>query len=957
MTQPASTLLLVDGHSLAFRSYYAFAKGRDGGLRTSTGIPTSITFGFLKTLLEVIQAEQTDHLAVAFDLGGPTFRHEADSTYKEGRPETPDDFAPDLENLQQLLQALSIPILISPGYEADDVIGTIANQASAAGLKVKIVSGDQDLFQLIDPEKGISVLHLSSAFAKSTTAAKEFGPEEVKTKLGVWPHQVVDYKALCGDTSDNIPGVRGIGPKTAVQLIEQFETLDNIYAHLDQIKGATQKKLKEGLDSARHSQFMAQIALNVPIDVSLEQLVLGDFDWQTLDPLLTKLEFKAIKSALLQLHEKIAGPIPDASETLTTDTTGDDWFFSANDTENAQAPRLDVQIIDSSEKLDQLLAILKTQIDLNKPVAWDTETTSLSPRDAKLVGIGCCWGPGLDQMAYLPLGHTTGPNLELPATLEKLRPILSDAQYPKVLQNAKYDRLVLQFQGIELAGVVFDPMLASYVINPEGSHNLTDISSRYLPIRALTYSELVSKGQSLADVSIPEVAQYCGLDVYATYLLVEPLRTELTKTPKLLDLLTQVELPLEPVLAAMETVGIRIDVNYLKQLSEQLNHQLHQLEIQAYELAGFDFNLGSPKQLSQLLFNTLGLDTKKTRKTKLGYSTDAATLEKLQGDHPIIDLILEHRTLAKLKSTYVDALPELVRPDTHRVHTDFNQAITATGRLSSSNPNLQNIPIRTEFSRQIRAAFIPEPNWILVSADYSQIELRILAHLSQEPRLIAAYQNQQDVHTLTAQLLLEKETITPEERRLAKIINFGVIYGMGAQRFSREAGVSLADAKAFIQKFYDRYPQVFTYLQRMEHEAIAQGYVETILGRRRYFNFDSSDLTKLKGKPLTELETIDTNKLKMSNVERGQLRAAANAPIQGSSADLIKVAMIKLHQALHPYQARILLQVHDELVIEMPKDEWQELQPIIETTMTQAIPLSIPLVVEAHPGPNWMSTK
>ncbi|AFY62609.1 DNA polymerase I [Synechococcus sp. PCC 6312] len=953
MTRPNSTLLLVDGHSLAFRSYYAFAKGRDGGLRTSTGIPTSITFGFLKTLLEVIQAEQTDHLAVAFDLGGPTFRHEADSTYKEGRPETPDDFAPDLENLQLLLQALSVPILISPGYEADDVIGTIAQQASQAGLKVKIVSGDQDLFQLIDPEKGISVLHLSSAFAKSTTAAKEFGPEEVKSKLGVWPRQVVDYKALCGDTSDNIPGVRGIGPKTAVQLIEQFETLDNIYAHLDQIKGATQKKLKEGLESARHSQFMAQIALNVPIEVSLEQLVLGDFDWHTLDPLLAKLEFKAIKTSLLQLHTQLGGA-QLAAETLSQD---EDWFFSANDTENAQPPHLDVQIINSPAKLDQLIETLKQQTDPNKPVAWDTETTSLSPRDAQLVGIGCCWGPGLDQMAYLPLGHRTGQNLELSVTLEKLQPILRDPNYPKVLQNAKYDRLVLQFQGLELTGVVFDPMLASYVINPEGSHNLTDISSRYLPIRALTYGELVSKGQSLADVSISEVAQYCGLDVYTTYLLVDPLRQELSQTPKLLELLEQVELPLEPVLAAMETVGIRIDVDYLKQLSEQLNHQLNQLETQAYELAGFDFNLGSPKQLSQLLFHTLGLDIKKTRKTKLGYSTDAATLEKLQGDHPIIDLILEHRTLAKLKSTYVDALPELVRPDTQRVHTDFNQAITATGRLSSSNPNLQNIPIRTEFSRQIRAAFIPEPDWILISADYSQIELRILAHLSQEPRLITAYQNRQDVHTLTAQLLLDKTEINSEERRLAKIINFGVIYGMGAQRFSREAGVNLANAKEFIAKFYDRYPQVFTYLQRMEYQAISQGYVQTILGRRRYFNFDSSDLTQLKGKPIQELEKIDINKLKMTNFERGQLRAAANAPIQGSSADLIKVAMVKLQQALQPYQAQILLQVHDELVMEMPQEEWQALQPLIETTMAQAIPLSVPLVVEAHPGPNWMSTK
>jgi DNA polymerase I len=407
----------------------------------------------------------------------------------------------------------------------------------------------------------------------------------------------------------------------------------------------------------------------------------------------------------------------------------------------------------------------------------------------------------------------------------------------------------------------------------------------------------------------------------------------------------------------METNGIRIDPAYLKTLSDQLETELHQLEEKAYELAGEVFNLGSPKQLSEIFFTKLALDTKKTRKTKLGYSTDAATLEKLQGDHPLVDILLEHRTLAKLKSTYVDALPLLVRADTHRVHTDFNQAVTATGRLSSSNPNLQNIPIRTAFSRQIRAAFIPEPGWVLLSADYSQIELRILAHLSEETRLVEAYRHNQDVHTLTAQLLLEKEDVTSEERRLAKIINFGVIYGMGAQRFSREAGVGYSEAKTFIERFYERYPAVFTYLQRTERQAIAQGYVETLLGRRRYFQFDSPSLKQLHGKPLAEVLATDLSTLKVNPYERGLLRAAANAPIQGSSADLIKIAMVRLHEAIAPYQAKLLLQVHDELVLEVHPTDLEAVIATIQTTMESALPLSVPLLAEVHQGANWMVAK
>ena len=964
--QDKPTLILVDGHSLAFRSYYAFARGREGGLRTSTGIPTSVSYGFLKNLLEVIASEQPDHVAVAFDLGGPTFRHEADETYKAGRPETPEDFISDVDNLQALLTALNVPVVTAPGYEADDVLGTLAHQASQQGYRVKILSGDRDLFQLVASDPQVSVLYLSnvySAAARSGAAPKEFDPEAVKEKLGVLPSQVVDYKALCGDSSDNIPGVKGIGPKTAVQLISQFGTLEQIYNSLDQIKGAVQKKLISDKDAAHHSQYMATIVLDVPLEVKVADCKLRGFDTAKLIPLLEKLEFQSFLQQLEQLQQQLGGAgIKATAAPKSAPAAGDEdvWFFSAAETDVAQAqaqPVIEPQVIDTPEKLATLVATLHTYTDVAKPVAWDTETDSLSPRDAHLVGIGCCWGDQPNEMAYIPVGHTEGPNLDLDATLATLRPILESETYPKALQNAKFDRLVLQFQGMTLAGVVFDTMLASYVVNPEQNHNLTDLSRQYLQITAQSYKDIVKKGQTIADLPVSRVAEYCGLDVYTTFQLVAKLQAELDPAPDLLQLLLTVEQPLEPVLAAMETCGIRIDQPYLQTLSTQLAEDLARLEARAYELAGEIFNLGSPKQLSQILFEKLGLDVKKSRKTKLGYSTDATTLEKLQGDHPLIDILLEYRTLAKLKSTYVDALPALVRSDTERVHTDFNQAITSTGRLSSSNPNLQNIPIRTEFSRQIRAAFVPEPGWQLVTADYSQIELRILAYLSQEPRLVDAYQQGQDVHTLTAQLMLDKTEISAEERRLAKIINFGVIYGMGPQRFAREAGVSRTEAKDFIDRFYQRYPGVFAYLQRMERQAITQGYVSTILGRRRYFQFDSRSLQRYRGQDVEAIADLDLTQIKMSHYDRGLLRAAANAPIQGSSADLIKVAMVQLHQALQPYQAQLLLQVHDELVLEVPPEELERVRSLIQTTMETAIPLSIPLVAEVHVGPNWMAAK
>ncbi|MEG4571350.1 DNA polymerase I [Microcoleus sp. N3A4] len=1003
----APTFILVDGHSLAFRSYFAFAKSRDGGLRTTTGIPTSVCFGFLKSLLEVMAAHDPQYMAIAFDLATPTFRHEADETYKAGRAETPEDFIPDIKNLQELLTYLNLPAITAPGFEADDVLGTLANKASAAGYQVKILTGDRDLFQLVETDKQISVLYLSTDELRRSGKGKsqEYGPEAVKEKLGILPEQVVDYKALCGDKSDNIPGVKGIGDKTALQLLEAYNSLEGIYAAIDEIKGATKKKLEEGKEAAYHSQRMATIVQEVPLEINLEDCQLIGFDESALIPMLEKLEFKTFLNKVKQIQKRFGGveqPLEkggqDAQPTINSMNSGtgilpvakggqdahptidkspqtsessededDDLsFFSPAETLAAQQQNklpIKPRIIQTTEQLNELVQLLQTCTDKSSPVAWDTETTAIEPRDAELVGIGCCWGTGEGDVAYIPTGHKTGKNLDKAAVLNALRPILESENYPKALQNAKFDRSILRCQGIKLAGVVFDTMLASYVLNPETSHSLSELSRKYLGIVAKSYNELVPKNKTIADISIPAVADYCGMDVHTTFGLVNKLRAELKEADKssfpgktLEGLLLEVEQPLEPVLAEMEYCGIRIDSAYLQELSQQLEKSLTEIEEKTYQAAGRKFNLGSPKQLSEILLEKIPDEfQKKSRKTKTGYSTDAAVLDKLQGDHPIVDDLLEHRTLSKLKSTYVDALPQLVRADTGRVHTDFNQTATGTGRLSSSNPNLQNIPIRTEFSRQIRKAFLPEPGWVMVSADYSQIELRILAHLSQEPVLIEAYQNNRDVHTVTAQLLFEKEEVTPDERRFGKTINFGVIYGMGAIKFGKSMGKSAADGKEFIKRFNERYSKVFEFLEKVKKEAIALGYVTTILGRRRYLKFESESLRDLKGR---NPQDIHSDRLKsISRDDAQSLRAAANAPIQGSSADIIKLAMIEVHKILQNYQARLLLQVHDELIFEVPPDEWEELQPKIRTAMENALPLSVPLIVDIHAGQNWMETK
>ncbi len=998
-------LLLVDGHSLAFRSFYAFSKGGEGGLATKDGIPTSVTYGFLKALLDNCKTLTPQGVAIAFDTAEPTFRHKADPNYKAHRDVAPEVFFQDLNQLQEILrEQLQLPLCLAPGFEADDVLGTLANRAADAGWRVRILSGDRDLFQLVDDARDIAVMYMGGGPYARSSGPTLIQEEGVVAKLGVAPTSVVDLKALTGDSSDNIPGVKGVGPKTAINLLKENGDLDSVYRVLAEveeegpkasrgaIKGALKGKLSHDRDNAYLSRQLAEILVDIPLPQE-PVLELGPVDG---DGLTERLQALELNSLVRQVPAFVAtfspGGLNANGHLLERDTTHQSKSSSSqNDAavvDDAAAPsgptlpQLQPQVITTTDQLQGLVERLEQCRDRQQPVAIDTETTDLNPFRAQLVGLGVCWGSGSTELAYLPVGHrhrddqeplasdaaasddspTPGQQLALETVLQALAPWLASADHPKALQNAKYDRLILLRHGLMLAGVVMDTLLADYLRDAAAKHSLDLMAEREYGITPTLFSDLVGKAKdgkasNFAEVPIPQAALYCAMDVHLTRRLALDLHHQLHGMGERLPaLLEQVELPLEPVLAVMEATGIRIDVPYLNALSAELSATLERLETEAQEVAGTSFNLASPKQLGEVLFDTLGLNRKKSRRTKTGWSTDATVLEKLEGDHPVVPLLLEHRVLSKLKSTYVDALPQLVEAETGRVHTDFNQAVTATGRLSSSNPNLQNIPVRTEFSRRIRKAFLPQEGWQLLSADYSQIELRILTHLSGEEVLQQAYQSGEDVHALTARLLLDKDDVSSDERRLGKTINFGVIYGMGAQRFARETGVSQAEAKEFLAKYKQRYPNVFAFLELQERLALSQGYVETILGRRRPFHFDRNGLGRLLGKDPLE---IDLDVARRGGMEAQQLRAAANAPIQGSSADIIKLAMVQLQTTLEQkaLPARLLLQVHDELVLEVDPAAHDEVRTLVVQTMEHALQLSVPLVVETGCGNNWMEAK
>ncbi|MBO8217582.1 DNA polymerase I [Prochlorococcus marinus] len=964
-------LLLVDGHSLAFRSFYAFSKGIDGGLTTKEGFPTSVTYGFLKSLLDNCKNISPEGVCITFDTEKPTFRHELDPNYKANRDVAPDVFFQDIEQLEIILEeSLNLPIFKSPGYEADDLLGTIANDASSKGWCVNILSGDRDLFQLVDDQKDIYVLYMGGGpYAKSgnPTLMNENG---VKEKLGVAPERVVDLKALTGDSSDNIPGIKGVGPKTAINLLKENDTLDGIYKALDKIQQNNDKKYKgfikgsviEKLRNDKHNAFLsrdlAKINTKVPLILS-NGYELKNINQELLSESLKKLELSTLLRQIDIFNSTFSKGGFDKNNVAKEEEKAPK-VAGNNELENSEnkIPKIKVTVVNDFELLDKLIQRLDKT---NQIVSLDTETNSLNPIDAELVGIGLCLGEENDDLFYIPLGHQTKKEttnqLSIEDVFSKLRNWIEDPNKEKVLQNSKFDRQIFFNHGLDLKGVTFDTLIADYLLNNQEKHGLSEISFRLFGFKPPSFKETVGKNKDFSFVDIDEASIYCGYDVFLTFKIVKIFKERFSKEKDdLIKLFEQIELPLEPVLSQMEMNGITIDIPYLDKLSKELKSTLEDIESKVYKLAEETFNLSSPKQLGEILFEKLNLDKKKSRKTKTGWSTDAVVLERLVDEHEIIQHLIKHRTLSKLLSTYIDALPNLINEKTGRVHTNFNQAATATGRLSSSNPNLQNIPVRTEFSRRIRKAFLPEKNWKLLSADYSQIELRILAHLADEEILINAFHKNDDIHSLTARLIFEKEEISSDERRVGKTINFGVIYGMGIKKFARSTGVSSQEAKEFLIKYKERYSKIFKFLELQERLALSKGYVKTIFGRKREFKFDKNGLGRLIGKDPYE---IDLQSARRAGMEAQSLRAAANAPIQGSSADIIKIAMVQLNKKFIEMNvpAKMLLQVHDELLFEVEQDSLEITTKLVKKTMEDCVKLNVPLLVDIGIGDNWMETK
>ncbi len=964
-------LLLVDGHSLAFRSFYAFSKGIDGGLTTKEGFPTSVTYGFLKSLLDNCKNISPEGVCITFDTEKPTFRHELDPNYKANRDVAPDVFFQDLEQLEIILkESLNLPIFKSPGYEADDILGTIANDASSKGWCVNILSGDRDLFQLVDDQKDIYVLYMGGGpYAKSGNPTL-INENRVKEKLGVSPERVVDLKALTGDSSDNIPGIKGVGPKTAINLLKENDTLDGIYKTFDKIqqnndkkykgfiKGSVIEKLKKDKYNAYLSRDLAKINTEVPLILN-NGYELNKINKESLSESLQKLELSTLLRQIDIFNSTFSKGGFDKNN-VGKKKEKETKVSRKNELENSQSkiPKIKVTVVNDFELLDKLLQRLDKT---NEIVSLDTETNSLNPIDAELVGIGLCLGEATDDLFYIPLGHQTNKEtanqLSIEDVLSKLRTWIENPKKEKALQNSKFDRQIFFTHGLDLKGVTFDTLLADYLINNQEKHSLSEISFRLFGFRPPSFKETVKKNKDFSFVDIDEASIYCGYDVFLTYKIVKIFKERFSKEKdELIKLFEEIELPLEPVLSQMEMNGIIIDTPYLNKLSSELKSTLEDIESKVYELAEEKFNLSSPKQLGEILFEKLKLDKKKSRKTKTGWSTDAVVLERLVEEHEIIQHLIKHRTLSKLLSTYIDALPNLINEKTGRVHTNFNQAATATGRLSSSNPNLQNIPVRTEFSRRIRKAFLPEKDWKLLSADYSQIELRILAHLADEEILINAFHKNDDIHSLTARLIFEKEEISSDERRVGKTINFGVIYGMGIKKFARSTGVSTSEAKEFLIKYKERYSKIFKFLELQERLALSKGYVKTIFGRKREFKFDKNGLGRLIGKDPYE---IDLKSARRAGMEAQSLRAAANAPIQGSSADIIKIAMVQLNKKFIEMNvpAKMLLQVHDELLFEVEPDSLEVTTKLVKKTMENCVKLNVPLLVDIGIGDNWMETK
>ncbi len=894
MATTGKRLFLVDGSALVFRSYYAFIRNP---LINSKGENTSAVYGVTGSLLKIVQEEQPDYLAVVFDRPEPTFRHQLYEEYKATRQEAPADLVEQLPRVRQVIEALAIPIIEMPGYEADDIIGTLAKRAAQEGLETYVVSGDKDLLQLVSPS--IKVYNPRRA----GEAVEVLDEAAVEEKLGVPPARVIDYLALAGDASDNVPGVPGIGPKGAAALIKEFGDLDTLLQRLDEVKReSVRKAIAEHRAELDLSRRLVTIDCNVSLEIPFAQLARREPDTALLMRLFSELEFSSLADQFAQRQRQAV-----RYHTVSTEA-------------------------EFEELLTRLRAAGKWALDL--------ETTSLNPIDAEIVGFSFSWSAG--EAYYVPV---RAPALDFtswasPAELVgRLKPLLEDPALKKCGQNIKFDMTVLKVAGVTLAGVEFDSMIASYLLNPSGrQRNLDVLALEHFGHKKISITELIGSGKkqrSMAEVPLAQIAEYACEDADFAWRLQEKLAPELRQAA-LWDLFEQVEMPLVPVLMQMELDGVCLDVPFLEQMSRDLSRQMEQLMAQIYQQAGEEFNINSTQQLGKILFDKLKL--RKVRRTKTGYSTDVGVLEELAKEHPLPRTILEYRQLAKLKSTYVDALPKLVNPRTGRVHTSFNQTVTATGRLSSSDPNLQNIPIRTEVGSQIRKAFIPaDDDHVILDADYSQIELRIMAHLSGDKRLTQAFLDGEDVHRRTAALVfkLDPEEVTPEHRRRAKEVNFGIMYGMGAYGLSSRLEIPVEEAEAFIAAYFATYPGVHQYIMRTLEQAHRQGYVTTLLNRRRYLPEINSDNRRLR-------EFAE--------------RTAINMPIQGSAADLIKVAMINISRALRAggLKTKMILQVHDELVFEVPKEELDQVRELVRREMEQAIAMNVPVKVDIGVGRNWL---
>lgn len=930
-------LYLIDGHALAYRTYFALTASASDRMQTQSGEPTAGVFGFASVILRLLEKEQPEYLAVTFD-GGHSFRDVVYSGYKATRAKMPDDLRTQMERIRQLVDAFGFPRIELEGYEADDILGSLAKQAVAAGFGVKIITGDRDLLQLVNER---IVVNLAGS---KLSEAKDYSAPDVFTYMGVRPDQIVDYKALVGDKSDNIPGVAGIGEKTTCALLDKYGTLDEIYAHLNDPDAAITKSVRTKLESGRENAYLsrqlATILTDLKVTLDLEAARVDLQGGTAVDEMFRTLEFRTLQTRLRGL----LNPAPAQEVTASVPrSTGQLSLFGAAEGSGrigvAPAYELETRIVDTPTALQDLL------VDLSQAsvLGFDTETTSTDPLAADLVGISLSTRPGVGY--YLPVGHATGEaQLPLPQVMEALRAALTDPRLPKVGQNLKYDRLMLERNGVKPAPLTFDTMLAEWLRDPDSRNlGLKEMADHYLGAEMTHIEELIGRGKaqvSMADVPVGLAAPYAAADAEVVLKLM-PLLQEKMDAVNATRIFNEIEMPLIDVLADMEMTGITLDAPFLSGMSGELQQRMAAIERDIFAACGQNFNINSTQQLSKVLFEHLRLaPPDRRKKTASGhFSTSAGVLDEMRGQHPVVDMVLDYRELAKIRSTYLEALPQQVNPRTGRVHTSFSQTGSVTGRLASSNPNLQNIPIRSEIGRLVRKGFVAAPGCVLLSVDYSQIELRILAHMSGDEAMLEAFRRGQDIHATTASAIFNVplDQVTKDMRRSAKSINFGLVYGMSAFGLARGANLTLAEAENYVKAYFEEFHGVKAYLDGIRRLAARQGYVETMLGRRRYFpNLQNPSFSNVNHRNREEREAI-------------------NSPIQGTAADMMKLAMIQLPPALKAAgcPASLLLQVHDELVLETPQADLPDTVRLVRQVMENTFPLSIPLVTEARSGHNW----